>query len=393
MLKDREMFSDAISNAKKCEKLVLIHCIDDLMHQIYDLLAGLNFQTGNFNQSLSYNRRALAISSEAGDEKLILVDKIKLSTTFRELNMRDSSEYYTLKANDIAKVGNEVMKANALDNLSVYYLNRNRLDSAEYFIRRSLHISPSASSNIIYGDIKRRQGKLEEANGLWGKVSKEDALDLRIKALACMSDYKKEKGLYKDAVLLQDSMIALKNSLKAKQHSEENIQIQAGMDFEAYVDETGRDLYLLINAVVCAAAVIFAIMVGFFAKSRLAEKEVSNGREKMEKYKQDIRQSEQKNMEHVREKQKMQKRIDNLNDRHSYIIAHGKQLFEEIDNGGNTAEWNKTCFDDCVEYLIIEYPDRLKDIDIHYTGLTSQNIFFLFMKATGMKDRQLYSAS
>lgn len=389
ILNDKELYSDAVLYAKKGQVVAEHLNLKTLRHHIYNLLAYINFQTENFQQSLLYNKKALALSYTLGNDTWLFEDKITIATAFDRLNMDDSSTYYTLMTFDVDKTDNKILKTNALDNIAVHYLNRKMLDSAEFYIKKSFAIEPSTWSYRIYGNLKKKQGKPNEAYKLWEEASNTDIIDQRIMALRWMAEYKKEKGLYKDATMLNDTIKMLSDSLKARQRSEEVAQLQSNMHREDDRRRADERLFATIIWAVVIAVVLVAAVVVMKVKMTSAARQIAQGNKKIAEYEKSIDEARKAGRDSEKEVARLQRKIEDLRERQSRILAHGKQLYGEIVHGGNAAKWSRGDFEDCVGYLRTLYPQRLHDIERQYAKLTAHNIFFVVMKDNGFEDDEM----
>lgn len=382
-------YKDAFYFLKKAESLALKYDYCILQHHIYDMMSYLNERIGHYQLSLAYARKALALSNKLGKEDWLVEDLNSMSAVFSLIGMNDSSDCYTKKTFAFLNTPDTVLRRMLYESIALYYLNNNKKDSAEHYIKKVIDIKKSSWAYCVYGIIKNEQGKHEEAYKLWKNASKTDKLNDRLEALRWMAEYKKEKGLYKDATMLNDTIKMLSDSLKARQRSEEVAQLQSNMDREDDRRMADERLFATIIWAVVIAAVLVAAVVVMKVEMTSAARQIAQGNKKIAEYEKSIDEARKAGRDSEKEVARLQRKIEDLRERQSRILAHGKQLYGEIVHGGNAAKWSRGDFEDCVEYLRTLYPQRLHDIERQYAKLTAHNIFFVVMKDNGFEDDEM----
>ena len=114
--------------------------------------------------------------------------------------MQDSSNFYMNKALKYAASLQKQLRSDFYANVSAYYYNINKLDSAEKYILMSIKAKPTARAEFILGVIYMDKGRKAEAWKLCEKAAADGDFDIKAEVLAWMSDIKKEQGEYKEAM-------------------------------------------------------------------------------------------------------------------------------------------------------------------------------------------------
>lgn len=111
------------------------------------------------------------------------------------------------------------------------------------------------------------------------------------------------------------------------------------------------------------------------SKARLKESE-----EKMNTYASDIEEKENSLKTIKKKMRSMQAEMATIRDKHFAVLAHGKNLYEDIIGGGNSLKWRKADFEAFVEHYRTVDEALVSQIESTYSGLTPNNKFVLILQ-------------
>lgn len=87
--------------------------------------------------------------------------------------------------------------------------------------------------------------------------------------------------------------------------------------------------------------------------------------------------------------QKMERLNDTILVEQMDVLMAGKKLFDEIENGGTTAMWNRKNFEEYNEYFKLIRPNVMEEIQNSFSKLSPQNIFYEIMCYENKNDKEI----
>lgn len=381
--------AQAVAITKKAEFLAKEINDYSLSGKIYNNLAKINSNAGNLNTALEYAKLALSCSYRTGEKSATCAALDRICYIFNAQDLLDSSFFYTKKTIPYIKYLRKEEQPGFLTNVSVGYYNKEYMKEALYYIKKSLDIRPTSHAYFLNGTILIEQGKDNEAWALWNKAKDTDNLALKTEIMQWMSDFKKEKGEYKEAILLADSINILKDSLKNKQKGESIIHIQKDIE----TNETDHRTHIRTITIVSLAStliVILVLLIVFYAKRiRKAENIIAGNNKKIENYTSRLEDLTKSNKTNEREINLLKKKISDLREKNGEILGRGQKLWNDIMSGANTGLWHKSDYEAVIEYIQAKQPDITNNIKSHYRKLTASGTLYFVLKANGMDDAEI----
>ncbi len=142
--------------------------------------------------------------------------------------------------------------------------------------------------------------------------------------------------------------------------------------------------------------VLFLIVTAFIGwlgykswRGMKAKKDLAETKLQLEAYTRKVTELENSQKENVSEIGKLHKKIDELQHRHSGILAKGKELFEAIDEGSTTVHWGKNEFINFLEYYKLKDLPFVNEMETGYNRLSAKYIFFAVLEHEGHSDEDI----
>ena len=91
----------------------------------------------------------------------------------------------------------------------------------------------------------------------------------------------------------------------------------------------------------------------------------------------------------AKEVARLNKKIDELQNRHAGILAHGKILYEAVSEGSTTVTWGKNDFADFIEYYKLKDLPYVNELETEYNHLSAKYMFFAILEHEGRSDDEI----
>lgn len=322
-------------------------------------------------------------------ESWIAEDSYRMSAIFGAKAMQDSSNFYMNEALKHATSLQKQLRSDFYANVSAYYYNMNKPDSAEKYILMSIKAKPTARAEFILGVIYMEKRRKAEAWKLYEKAVADGDFDIKAEVLAWMSDVKKEQGEYKEAMKLAERSKAAEDSMKARQHTEDMLALQENIEKDEAVKNAGQWMPAAVATIAAFAIIIIAAAVYHRKKMSRARNLMEEDREKIEMYTQQMDSMAASGKDRDKEIKKLKKKIEDIRKHEAETVSRGKRLHKEIADGGTTIKWSKDDFEAFIEYFRIEYAEKAKEAESRYGKLTTNSLFALSLITIGFSDKDI----
>lgn len=353
------------------------------MHHFEEYLAFINRNAGNYKTALNHSYEALKLSSGLKRVDFMAEDLTILSTILCEMDDEKRMEYYLKETLKYIHYAPKQIQPELYTNIGIYFFNKNNFIKAKEYINKSLSTNPTPTAYYVLGSILQQQGREAEAWTLWRKALDTEDIALKAEVMQWMADFKKDRGEYKEATLLTDSISILKDSLKNMQKAETVMHIQKNIE----LNENDHQAYIRTRIIIGTAVILviaFVLFVIYQARKISRTKNIiAENRRMMEKYTAELEKMTKSNKTNEREINRMKKKIEELRDRNSKILGHGQKLWSEIADGGNTTLWHKADYEAVVEFMRTKRPDVMDDIEKQYNKLTASATLYILLTVDG----------
>ena len=124
-------------------------------------------------------------------------------------------------------------------------------------------------------------------------------------------------------------------------------------------------------------------------REQKAKKEIADNRMMIADYTDLIAKMKNYGREKSTEIKKLQEKLSALQEKQAEILYKGRTLYEDIQNGGTTAKWNKEMFSWFVEYYRTQNPPFVRQLEQEYKSLSNMNKSFLILYDMGYTDQDV----
>lgn len=360
-----------------------------LRHSIYSILGYINGKMGESRLEVEYFKRALAVSYQINYKTAIAHDLLSVSNAYSSLNKDDSAYYYMNKLLPIYKELPEVAHAFFYTNYGITLAGRNDSRAEKYLLKGISKIEDPYAYRVL-GKIYMRKGDKAKALDMWAKALKTTDLSLKAGVLSLLYDAQHSSGDYKLASETGRWLASVKDSIAASRKKEDIRGIQEQFDHERREGELQQRIRYGLYA--GGIAFFSALLAFLYIKRRRAEQRnaVLENRSKLSSYQQELVAAENtSDGDSQKEIDRLNKKIADLHTKQNDILANGKRLHEDIEQGGTTARWSKNDFVDYIEYYRLHDIAFVTRMETEYRHLSAKYIFFSVLEKTGRSDEDI----
>ena len=241
VMMDMERYADATLPLKQAEEI--LDKVEDprIKTLTYNSLGYLNRKASNYDLSLSYYKKALAINKHNGYIEWIVSNILNIiNIPIAEIS--DSADFYinTLLKNIITTKPS--LQAKAYNSLGVYFQKRKDTQKAEAFFLKSIQLAPNIDFRTFFNlaEIYERQGRISNADSLYNEALKSPVW--ATKALAYENLYKRnlKLGQIDEATQYMNQYIQAVDSFYTNREASQIQEIQQKYDNEVILHQKAQ---------------------------------------------------------------------------------------------------------------------------------------------------------
>ena len=257
-------------------------------------------------------------------------------------------------------------------------------------LKNSDYSNPYRILSKIYikrDNIAKAEEYFEKAHS-YGDIWIENEIDI----CNMFADTYARKGMWEKAFLMQKQVIEIE-----KQQSERtNPQIASAQ--QLYEDETLKRLELSqqrernITIISTLVFVILSLLILLLSQKRRHEKALNENQLIIKEAQNKVAELKKadKTEENIKEINRLQNKIAEIENRYAEIYREGRQLYESIfQSDGNTSQWDKQKYEQFIEYYKTIDISLIAQIEEEYSGLNPRQLFFKILQAKNFEKERI----
>ena len=377
----------AIACIKKSEDLERRADYPLLRHLICVDMAHINTEAGAYRTALDYAMKALANAEANGNEAWRCLAYNHIVMCYHGLGVKDSMMMYAEKLLlHLDRIKNKTERAVYNTNIGYIFYETGEYYKAEPLLRRAVAILPEPMMQLNLAKVCNAVGKDAEADSLMKECWKNADFNVKAELLQFLGENAEKGKMFEDAADFYRRAKVMRDSAVIKQNTEARLVAQN--DYERKSLKEKQDARSVVSAVIAVVTVLsLAVLSIILYRQRMKKvrKTLAYTKRMTERYLaelDELKKTERCNFEKVKE---LEDKISRQRERLAEMLERGRELCEEILNGGMTAGWSKADFEYAVEYLRAKKPDEVRKIEQEYYNLTSYSTFFLCLGLLGVK--------
>lgn len=381
--------ADAIRYLKKGENAALKVRDYAVLHHINQVISAINHDAKEFELAIEYGKKSVNYAFKVNDSVILATDLMNLAATYSIINKMDSANYYIKRMLPYLEAVPVDQRSDHYCNIGFLYYDFGNNVLAEKFLLKSVDIEYNPYSYRGLAQIYKKEGNKEKAFEMWHKALNTTSLSLKANVVKDMAKAKKEEGDYKAAHELSLWSAALKDSLH-RQQKEENIKGQQELfDKERANEQLREERGHAIWMVAILTLLIAALAAWTIYKKRKNSRRMNALNEELEQKDSAIEQLQQENEQKGKELERLSRDMTGYEEKHEKLLAAGQRLYEEIVGGGNTLKWEKEDFVHFVRYYKLKHADFVRHLENDFDELTARQKVFMILYDMGMTDEEV----
>ena len=379
---DRGNTKEAIDYLKRGEYLAKGLKDLNIIHKIEELLASVNEDHNEYAVSLHYAKKALALSRKAHNANWTADALQYIAVDYNNLGKNDNALAYFDQAKNLIKYASPSSQADYYSNLASVFSNDTTL-SKEY-ICKAEKIVLNSTTYLALSNLYERRKEYGQAMAMLSKACLIAPLDHRPWILKRKAGIDDKEGKYEEAGILYRKAYDLQDSIYSITREKDLSKLQIDYAYQIRALHARQTLSYMIIALIVVVLIGFLIvlLIIFYRKYNFVEER----RSVMEKqalinfYKEQIGNSRQDDKDMQKKVTELRLKINQLAKDQTTVYHQGRQLYDDLKNGGTTESWDKDDFARFIEYYRLEHLELINSIEVHYDNLSSKNMFFLILQ-------------
>lgn len=379
---------EAILLEKKAELLAKKIDDDNLKYYIYNNLCNYNVDARNFNEAEEYNRKRLALAEKNNNNewKAYTLENIAAIEVAR--GKIDSATYHIHQVLALIKYVSPEDQYFIWTNMGECLASKDPR-KAEAMYKKALKTTNDLRLYGLLADSYYKQNMGEKAMELWNTALDYPDLGFKIKTLKSQLKYLNEHDREHEAHQVAKRIIALKDSMAIIQQQDSIKEIQNMLEQEYMVEEAREERHMLI-AICCGLIVTICIGIAIYTvRRRHYRKEISHHKNEALTNQETLRSLQQSSEQSAKDLKHLHKEMEILRSEQSQLLAKGKQRYDEIMQGGNTALWHKQDFMAFMEYYRMTEPTFVEQQEKEYNTLSPKLQFFETLSHMGYSNKDI----
>ena len=238
VMMDMERYADATLPLKQAEELMEHVSERQIQTMIYSNLGYLNRKAGDYEQALTYYKKALAINQAYQDTDRIVSNLINII----DLEITDNAHPYIQLLQDVVVDASPSLQKKAFNNIGVYYKDRNQFKEAEYFFQKSILLSKEVPYHSFrnLADIYIAQDKHEQADSLYQIALQSPNWAIQARIYENLYKSKLDLGQHQEAVRYMNQYIQAVDSFYTDREASQIQEIQQKYDNEVILRQKAQ---------------------------------------------------------------------------------------------------------------------------------------------------------
>lgn len=312
-----------------------------------------------------------------------------MAINYLNLNQSDSTIICLNKCLNLLNFASEEGKSYVLGDLGRLFQKIDPV-KAEQFINEAIKLSPDGGTYAILASFYYTKGEKEKVEPLLKKAINNANSKQKFIVLQVWRDYKMAEKQYKEANELSIELSNLKDSIQKANKAQDLKAVQTAFDNQIKEEKSKRTMSYAALAIVLLVATVVAMTFYYKYKDAKLEQQLEQDRREIERInlqidaaRKAIAENEALRADKEKEIKRLQRETAKVEQRHSGILADGRQRYLEITGGKTTVTWTKDCFRNFVEYYKIVSPEFASVLDNDYSMATYKNKTLLILENMG----------
>lgn len=386
MYEDEALWNDGIFYLKQSEQIAKRLRCNELRYQISFLKINYDGHSANIPRKMtlldslgkySHRKRQKAFFYEMKSLLFSMIDQIDSAKSYQlKASELDTSSYWYNVCYILANADGSVVETQRRVN-NVFEMNAQSEEAT--YVQTHLYI---------------KGGQIEKALDFWEshKIFNEF---FHIKCNNDFAEYYTMKDDYKKATEFYEANESLHGNAIAT-ISDNQVELNSQKyDFDIQkLEQRNRNTRTVFVVIVLSIFVIILLLTILLFQKRKHEKLQSQNTQILKESQDKIEElrSADKTEENLKEINRLQKKITDIENRYADIYREGRSLYDNIFSGDvNASQWTKSDYDKFIEYYKTIDLSLIAQIEEEYSGLNPRQVFFKILQAKGFEKERIMS--
>jgi tetratricopeptide (TPR) repeat protein len=363
-----------------------------LKHKIYDKLSYYNGDLYEYELSKRYALKALDISRKIKSKKRQSAALLYLFTCYFETGQKDSALICANQCSSLLSLQDSI-------NLPYLFFDFGRIyekddpQLAKAYLKKAIAIKGIPNAYNTLANIYLREDSTEKANDMWEQAlyrTRNSLMNtMRIDIFNAMRQQAMEHGDYRQANALADSAANWMKQYYEVQQQDRLAEIQAKYDKKVAEQELWNKVYGWGLVIVVIGGLLITGLGYYSYQGMKAAKLLAETQAETALYTQKVKELEASGQANTKEVARLNRKINELQQRQAGILANGKRLYDALQEGAITVRWGKADFTDFIEYYKLKDLAYVNDLQTDYDRLSPKYMFFAILEHEGRTDEEI----
>jgi hypothetical protein len=264
---------------------------------------------------------------------------------------------------------------------------------AKAYLKKAIAIKGIPNAYNTLANIYLREDSTEKANDMWEQAlyrTRNSLMNtMRIDIFNAMRQQAMEHGDYRQANALADSAANWMKQYYEVQQQDRLAEIQAKYDKKVAEQELWNKVYGWGLVIVVIGGLLITGLGYYSYQGMKAAKLLAETQAETALYTQKVKELEASGQANTKEVARLNRKINELQQRQAGILANGKRLYDALQEGAITVRWGKADFTDFIEYYKLKDLAYVNDLQTDYDRLSPKYMFFAILEHEGRTDEEI----
>lgn len=378
---------ESLQKLKEGEQLALTLRDVSLLSKYHESLCMVNYKGGRYELMLKYAKLFLDDAVKQKNMAFISRAFSHVSTAYTRLGHHDQARSYMMQALPVLSHTDDSIKAYIMTNIGCTYHRDGLLDSAKYYLNKSLQIHPRTNTYAELGDIYFYEGDIKRADSCWHQALNSPNPVIVINTLETMSEYYKHLNDNHHALLLAERINHIKDSLYTTSEQAKIEEIQKRYDKQVVEKRYYKALSWLLGISLLVIILSFAYYVYYRHTVRKYTNKLDESQRVINEARQLIKVLQNSGQEHNKEISALQQQIKDIRREAFEEIGQGREVFESV-MANHPIQYHED-EERLIEYFSVFHYDAYHHWMQSYKDLTLRLITILVLQHIGKTDAEI----
>ncbi len=374
ILYQNEKYKDAIFAIKEAEYLAKKLNDVYLLHKVYMKLFYYNSEAREFHKALVYAKKENEYAKLIDSDKYLAYSYLSIAIAYDDLNQKDSMSIFALKFVPLLdKIDNDANKAFFYHCLGDVFFETDMEKALSYYNKAfERYVLPQTCAALA--DIYLIKGDTLNSSKMIDSVLKCDVPEVKIDLLKKISETALKNNDAKSVYKFMTKLIKEINSQNKDLIEDKTLEFQHLAEIQKENEIWHLKIYII--SVIGIILLFFGIIYIVYTRLKRVRKD-----KKIIEYQIIIKELQTKISE-----DKNNLKLKELLEKYMQPFNRGKELFKEIESGGNFGRWTNNDLIEYINYCKLEHGAFLTKLNEDYENLSLLQTIYMLQKEMKISD-------